>query len=443
MWRSSAILRIVESRCRSIRICTEIIDVQVFVDTHETAVSILRGIEWTVAISANRTTSIRKFASRVLLVRFVEGIGVVICCLLSATTNSRVVPGIVVNYIATAWANRSEIADIQSLIVILHVSTTHIAVNWLFASMVSAAMMEPCLVELVGSNLTKGILIFSSTSAKVATVALVDWIARSSRGSLLSQLSFCNCLGYRIIIVVTSTVVTCSWEHAIVSLHSSLGVEELCSHHHLLLLGGIRIWSFSLIDQVEQMSLISRSILMADTASSSNSVMTNAGCSSAKSGWTSSVSLMLSHHGHIILISLSRSEILHRLAVSSITLSEFGHEVAIEHCLSHLYLLILVTHLVWTIATWAKTTNSCLIEHLILIILCIYIWQHVMDSRIISWLQHNSCLCCVHLIYWKWSVTTDHIATSSLFPHAVSHEESLIWLLWSEPIVRRLIIKLV
>lgn len=292
-------------------------------------------------------------------------------------------------------------------------------------------MMEPCLVELVGSNLTKGILIFSSTSAKVATVALVDWIARSSWGSLLSELSFCNCLGYRIIIVVTSTV-TCSWEHNIVSLCSSLGVEELCSHHHLLLLRGVCIWSLSLVYQVEQVSLISRSILMANTTCRSNSVMTNAWCSSAKCRRTSSISLMLCHHGHIILVSLGRPEILHGLAVTSITLSELGHEVSIEHGLSHLYLLILVTHLIWSIAAWAKTANSCLVEHLILIGLSVHVGQHVVDSRVIGWLQHDSSLSSVHLVYWEWSITTNDIATSSLLPHTVSHEESLVWLLGSE-----------
>lgn len=46
--------------------------------------------------------------------------------------------------------------------------------------MMTAAMVEPSLVELIGSNLTQGILIFSCTGPKVATVALVDWIACTS-----------------------------------------------------------------------------------------------------------------------------------------------------------------------------------------------------------------------------------------------------------------------
>jgi hypothetical protein len=143
--------------------------------------------------------------------------------------------------------------------------------------MVTTAMMEPCLVELIVSNLTKGILIFSSASAKVATVALVDWIARSSRGSLLSQFSFCNGLRYRIVVPVASSTVAGSWEHGIVALSSStsLRIEELCCHHHLLLLRGVCIWCLSLVDQVEQVSLICSCILMANTAGCTNSVVTN------------------------------------------------------------------------------------------------------------------------------------------------------------------------
>ena len=87
--------------------------------------------------------------------------------------------------------------------------------------MVTTALMEPCLVELIVSNLTKGILIFSSTGAKVATVALVDWIARSSRGSLLSQFSFCNGLRYRTVVPVTTSTVASSLEHGIVALSST------------------------------------------------------------------------------------------------------------------------------------------------------------------------------------------------------------------------------
>ena len=51
--RASLILRVVESRGCRIWIRAEIVDVQVFVDTHETAVSILRSIKGTIAVTAD------------------------------------------------------------------------------------------------------------------------------------------------------------------------------------------------------------------------------------------------------------------------------------------------------------------------------------------------------------------------------------------------------
>lgn len=115
----------------------------------------------------------------------------------------------------------------------------------LLASVVTAAMMEPSLVELIGSNLTKGILIFCCSGAKVATVALVDWIARSARRSLLSQFGLRNRLGYRIAIRMVSTGAR-TGEHDIVA---SL-VEKLRCHHHLLLLTCVCVWRLALVHQV-------------------------------------------------------------------------------------------------------------------------------------------------------------------------------------------------
>lgn len=109
----------------------------------------------------------------------------------------------------------------------------------------TAAMVEPSLVELIGSNLTQGILIFSCTGPKVATVALVDWIACTSRSSLLSQFSLCNGLGYRITIRMVSTGAR-TWEHDIVAAL----VEKLRCHHHLLLLACVCVWCLTLIDQI-------------------------------------------------------------------------------------------------------------------------------------------------------------------------------------------------
>jgi len=154
---------------------------------------------------------------------------------------------------------------------ILHVASTHVAVDRLLSRVMSTSVMEPSLVELVGSNLTKGILIFSRTSAEVATIALVDWVACSARSPLLSQLGFGNRLRYRVVVLMASTV-TSTGEHDIVS---SL-IEKLSSHHHLLLLTCVCIRSLSLVHQVKQMSLVCSSVLMSHSTRRSDSIVTNA-----------------------------------------------------------------------------------------------------------------------------------------------------------------------
>ena len=185
------------------------------------------------------------------------------------------------HHVSTTRAHGRKVANVQRSIMILNVTaaaaTTHVGVNRLLASVMTASMMEPSLIELVGSNLTKCILVFSCTSAKVATVALVDWIACTSRSPLLSQFSFGNCFRYRIVVIVAS-IIYCTWEHGIIT----TGIEKLCGHHHLLLLRVVCIWCLSLIHQVEKMSLIGCSILVADATCCPNSIVTNTGCCSAK-----------------------------------------------------------------------------------------------------------------------------------------------------------------
>ena len=48
------------------------------------------------------------------------------------------------------------------------------------------------------------------------------------------------------------------------------------------------------------------------------------------------------HHRHFILIALARTEVMIGwLIMASITLPQLCHEVAIEHSLSHLYLVLI------------------------------------------------------------------------------------------------------
>ena len=85
---------------------------------------------------------------------------------------------------------------------------------------------------------------------------------------------------------------------------------------------------------------------MADTTRSANSVVTHARCCRTKSTGTSGFSLMLRHHGHIILLAL-RGEVVHWWSgVTCIALSQLGHEVAVEHSLPHLHLLLVATYFV-------------------------------------------------------------------------------------------------
>lgn len=158
--------------------------------------------------------------------------------------------------------------------------------------------------------------------------------------------------------------------------------------------------------------------------------------SCAKGTRASSIAIMLCHHWHVILIALWRSKVVDWCSMASVALSELGHEVSIEHCLPHLHLLI-GRHFVGStvVATGAKATNPCLIENLVVLIsLTVHIGKHVVNSRIICWLQHDASVSCVHLIYWQWSVSADNIATTSLLSHSVSHEKGLIGFLRTEPV---------
>ena len=66
--------------------------------------------------------------------------------------------------------------------------------------------------------------------------------------------------------------------------------------------------------------------------------------------------------------------------MTSITLPQLRHKVAIKHCLAHLSLLV-GSHLVGAamIAARAKAADSGLIEHLVLA-LAIDSWKHVVNA---------------------------------------------------------------
>lgn len=71
-------------------------------------------------------------------------------------------------------------------------------------------------------------------------------------------------------------------------------------------------------------------------------------------------------------------EVVWRLLLPSIALSDIFHEIAIIHCVPHLS-LIMLTFL--GILRIGESTNSCLIEHLLLLIhLTVDMREHFVDS---------------------------------------------------------------
>lgn len=194
MWRAGLVLRIVEAACRRVRIRREVVDVETFVDAHHATVAVARVVEGAVCVSTDRAAAVREFASSVRLIWLVQSVRVVVRRLLSASTDCSMIATIVVNDVSASRADGRKVANVQRTVVhsAATAAATHIAVNRLFARMMTAAVVEASLVELVGRNLTKGILIFCCSSAKVATVALMDWVTCAARRSLLSKLGLCD-----------------------------------------------------------------------------------------------------------------------------------------------------------------------------------------------------------------------------------------------------------
>ena len=66
--RATGVLRVVESGRRRIWIRAEVVDVQVFVDAHETAISITRVVKGAITIAADGAAPVGELASRILFV---------------------------------------------------------------------------------------------------------------------------------------------------------------------------------------------------------------------------------------------------------------------------------------------------------------------------------------------------------------------------------------
>ena len=130
-------------------------------------------------------------------------------------------------------------------------------------------------------------------------------------------------------------------------------------------------------------------IIRCDTIGCSNSIVAYSTRVNTKRAIAFSFTILI-HHTMIKVLScnslLSTTESIHSLTaacsnialMTSITRSHVLHEVTIKHSLTHLCLLLICHILVLLVST--KSSNSCLIEHLLLLIHLVHIWQHFMDS---------------------------------------------------------------
>ena len=112
--------------------------------------------------------------------------------------------------------------------------------------------------------------------------------------------------------------------------------------------------------------------------------------------------------------------------MAGIALSQLRHEISVEHSLPHL-LLISLSLSQFIITLCVESSNSCLVEHLLLL----DIGEHLMNPGVIGALQHYSILGSIHLVDGQWSVTLGILP--ALLSHSIGHEEGLVGFLSAQP----------
>lgn len=220
----------------------------------------------------------------------------------------------------------------------------------------------------------------------VQVVLVVHRIASSSVYSLLFYFSLSHSLWYAS--VTPHQVVNCSstWTWTL--------VEVLACHHHVISVG----WFPWIIDHTE------------------NWVGVGVSCPSS---WYMTLSVW---SVRVVLV-----ECVEFTSLMDLVCSWFGDKVSVEHRLSHLlWVTLLASCLI------PESTHTSLVEYLLLLLLR-HIWEHFMDSRVVGWLKHYPILSGIHFIYAKRSV----LAWRDFFllPHSVCHEESLVFIAISKPIL--------
>jgi len=191
--RRAAILWIIEARSSCVWVSAVVTHVQIFNITNEAVVlnrpiSIFKRI---IASTTHWSATIGEFTSSILFVWLVQSVSVVISCLLSSTTYSRMSARIGIH--SNIGLMLREVTNIKLLLLLLgHIL---IAVHRLLASVVAATriLVITSLVKLI--HLIDGIVVLSCILTELTLVTLMDWIASTSRCSLLTELGLSNCFG--------------------------------------------------------------------------------------------------------------------------------------------------------------------------------------------------------------------------------------------------------
>lgn len=158
--------------------------------------------------------------------------------------------------------------------------------------------------------------------------------------SLLSKFSLSNGFWNWWRIWMTSSY--CIWKNARTLIINIVRIKKLCGHHHLLLLIILRSsWSFPLINKIKQMGLISiNTILVCNSTCGPNSIISNI---TGYCRWAHCTLLFYSistNYWNDFILILCLNSI--KNCVSRITLSQLCHKISIEHCLSHLNLILIL-----------------------------------------------------------------------------------------------------
>ena len=321
-------------------------------------------------VPGHAATTIGKLTAGVVLVRLVQGVRVAVCSGIAAAGNSCVV--------ASGDSSRREVTNIELSIELVLVAKVAVVVayNGLLACVVAGGVVVHSGVELIGGYVVECVLILSSIArVEGALLAVVHGIACSSGCPLLTHLGLGNGLGNGGVVAVVGTI-ACSCEDALVG-----AIKELRRHHHLLLIG-IGVGCFALVDQVEEVSLVGSCILMSHSTRCSNAVVAHT--TGRRSKCTLTVSFSLVDHLHVVR-ALVASVIVQGTIGWSIAASQLGHEVSVEHCLAHLHLLSWVVGLVSS----PEAPNSCLVKHMVLVdlgdvVATVYVGEHFVNAGVVG-----------------------------------------------------------